>query len=203
MSHFDLYYMKLAQLLHSIWAIFTLTFFIASIQRFPFNSFCLRKSKLFLQYNGTCPNGCQRAWSGEFCKIGQLCQPSPCLNDGVCLQLNSDDFECLCNEPFKGDLCHLGGCKTLPCLNFGRCTDVWPPENGLGECYENANMTWRHLCRVRILSNTVQNVCKIKLDHRLDTKLFYIKKVMLQIHNGEWMNEAWILWQTKYHRHIL
>ena len=119
-----------------------------------------------------------------------MCQPSPCLNDGVCLQLNSDDFECLCNEPFKGDLCHLGGCKTLPCLNFGRCTDVWPPENGLGECYEYANLTRRHLCRVRILSHSV---CKIKLDHRLDAKLFYIKKLCYKllisffIMKNEWM----------------
>ena len=56
------------------------------------------------------------------------------------IKLNSDEFECQCVEPFKGDFCHLGGCKTLPCLNFGRCTDVWPPENGLGKSMKTSRL---------------------------------------------------------------
>ena len=62
-----------------------------------------------------------------------LCQPNPCRNSGRCEQLNADTFQCHCVDPFEGDRCQLGGCKTRPCLNWGQCSDLFEPnEEGLG-----------------------------------------------------------------------
>ena len=62
-----------------------------------------------------------------------LCQPNPCRNSGRCEQLNADTFQCHCVDPFEGDRCQLGGCKTRPCLNWGQCSDLFEPnELGLG-----------------------------------------------------------------------
>ena len=88
---------------------------------------------VIFQHTGVCPNGCERSWTGDFCTEGMLCQPNPCRNSGRCEQLNADTFQCHCVDPFEGDRCQLGGCKTRPCLNWGQCSDLFEPnEFGLG-----------------------------------------------------------------------
>ena len=99
---------------------------------------CLSASHIFfiIQHTGVCPNGCERSWTGDFCTEGMLCNPNPCRNSGRCEQLNADTFQCHCVDPFEGNLCQLGGCKTRPCLNWGQCSDLFEPnELGLGKYF--------------------------------------------------------------------
>lgn len=60
----------------------------------------------------------------ENCGIVSLCQQSPCLNGGNCLEINQTTYECFCQDDFMGDHCELekGVCeRTNPCLNKAEC----------------------------------------------------------------------------------
>jgi hypothetical protein len=51
-----------------------------------------------------------------------VCQQYPCKNDGECLDLGSNNFECKCKEGFTGALCEepIDFCLNMPC-GSGRC----------------------------------------------------------------------------------
>jgi hypothetical protein len=71
------------------------------------------------------------------------CDPSPCLNDGVCGAptfpasgsgeaevASNTTFECTCPRGFGGQYCELEGCDASPCANGAKC---FPGLPGSGE----------------------------------------------------------------------
>ena len=38
-------------------------------------------------------------------EIKDVCKPNPCLNDGVCKPEGERDFQCTCEEGYKGKTC--------------------------------------------------------------------------------------------------
>ena len=36
------------------------------------------------------------------------CDGHPCQNGGVCEDLDDGDFECICEDDFKGEFCEIG-----------------------------------------------------------------------------------------------
>ncbi|KAH9506007.1 Basement membrane-specific heparan sulfate proteoglycan core protein, variant 5 [Dermatophagoides farinae] len=60
----------------------------------------------------------------ENCGLVSLCQRSPCLNNGNCLELNETTYRCICDDDHTGPHCERikGICEhTMPCENNGEC----------------------------------------------------------------------------------
>ncbi|OTF81960.1 Laminin G and EGF domain containing protein [Euroglyphus maynei] len=58
------------------------------------------------------------------CGLVSLCQRSPCLNNGNCLELNETTYRCVCNDDYTGNHCERvkGFCeRTMPCANNAEC----------------------------------------------------------------------------------
>ena len=53
-------------------------------------------------------------WSGEKCSEFDPCDPSPCENDGVCVQ-TGNLFECNCVNGYHGKICETDACEPSPC----------------------------------------------------------------------------------------
>lgn len=43
------------------------------------------------------------------------CDSNPCKNDGECVNIGYEDFECVCNCPFFGDTCEEDNCGGVTC----------------------------------------------------------------------------------------
>ena len=55
-----------------------------------------------------------------------VCNPNPCLNQGVCVQSGSSIASCNCSANYFGFLCeYLNPCRINPCLNGGTCTPFY------------------------------------------------------------------------------
>ncbi|KAM7409073.1 hypothetical protein PAMA_002669 [Pampus argenteus] len=61
-------------------------------------------------------------WLIDIQRLAGVCNPNPCLNNGVCEQKGKRQFKCDCPSPYKGRKCQKG---PNPC-KAGRC--------GRGEC---------------------------------------------------------------------
>lgn len=57
-----------------------------------------------------------------------VCGTQPCMNSGICTDLGTDMFKCICHARFTGELCEidLDPCLSAPCLFGGRCDNHEP-----------------------------------------------------------------------------
>jgi len=57
----------------------------------------------------------------------QKCTSSPCKNDGTCVEIGGNDYECLCVGDWEGKNCENDAdlCASGPCGSYGTCTDLF------------------------------------------------------------------------------
>ncbi|XP_026319660.1 delta and Notch-like epidermal growth factor-related receptor isoform X2 [Hyposmocoma kahamanoa] len=74
---------------------------------------------------------CCPGFTGPHCEERDACNPSPCLNNGICVDLtqplngvNTGNFHCLCPYGFTGRKCEKDPCSSAPCLNGGSCMSM-------------------------------------------------------------------------------
>ncbi|XP_048587268.1 neurogenic locus notch homolog protein 1 isoform X1 [Nematostella vectensis] len=69
---------------------------------------------------------CGPRWTGRDCStnLGNLCDPNPCQNGGVCKEtFDRNNYTCACPQGYTGWNCNgtLHPCETLNCTNGGTC----------------------------------------------------------------------------------
>ncbi|XP_063899651.1 delta and Notch-like epidermal growth factor-related receptor [Helicoverpa armigera] len=71
---------------------------------------------------------CCPGYVGPHCEERDACNPSPCLNNGICVDLtqplNGANYRCLCPYGFTGRKCERDPCYSSPCLNGGSCMSM-------------------------------------------------------------------------------
>ncbi|XP_048489260.1 delta and Notch-like epidermal growth factor-related receptor isoform X2 [Plutella xylostella] len=71
---------------------------------------------------------CCAGASGPHCEERAACEPSPCLNNGICVDLtqplNGANYHCLCPYGFTGRKCEKDPCSSGPCVNGGSCMSM-------------------------------------------------------------------------------
>ncbi|XP_053382183.1 delta-like protein C isoform X2 [Mercenaria mercenaria] len=70
-----------------------------------------------------------------------ICDSSPCLNNGTCVDNENGTFTCICEASYTGTNCSVlapGICDSSPCLNNGTCVDN---KNGTFTCICEASYT--------------------------------------------------------------
>ncbi|CAK1602016.1 unnamed protein product [Parnassius mnemosyne] len=71
---------------------------------------------------------CCRGYVGPHCEERDACNPLPCLNNGICVDLtqplNGANYHCLCPYGFTGRKCEKDPCYSTPCSNGGSCMSM-------------------------------------------------------------------------------
>ncbi|XP_026731304.1 delta and Notch-like epidermal growth factor-related receptor isoform X2 [Trichoplusia ni] len=71
---------------------------------------------------------CCPGYVGPHCEERDACNPSPCLNNGICVDLtqplNGATYRCLCPYGFTGRKCERDPCYSSPCMNGGSCMSM-------------------------------------------------------------------------------
>nr|XP_026493720.1 delta and Notch-like epidermal growth factor-related receptor [Vanessa tameamea] len=71
---------------------------------------------------------CCLGYVGPHCEDRDVCYPSPCLNNGICVDLtqplNGANYHCLCPYGFTGRKCEKDPCYSGPCINGGSCMSM-------------------------------------------------------------------------------
>ncbi|XP_072943623.1 uncharacterized protein wry isoform X2 [Epargyreus clarus] len=71
---------------------------------------------------------CCTGYIGSYCEERTACDPSPCLNNGICIDLaksfNGVNYRCLCPSGFTGSKCEKDPCFWAPCLSGGSCMSM-------------------------------------------------------------------------------
>ncbi|KAI5640559.1 EGF-like domain-containing protein [Phthorimaea operculella] len=77
---------------------------------------------------------CCPGFAGPHCEDRDVCNPSPCLNNGICVEITAPysptgeidvpNFHCLCPYGFTGRKCEKDPCSSAPCLNGGSCMSM-------------------------------------------------------------------------------
>ncbi|XP_078241753.1 protocadherin Fat 2 isoform X1 [Pogona vitticeps] len=60
----------------------------------------------------------------QCCPHTGVCSSNPCLNDGLCTEMQNGGYSCICPIQFSGDHCEVTDslCESKPCLHGGTCT---------------------------------------------------------------------------------
>ena len=69
---------------------------------------------------------CILGYTGSDCNVEiHVCDTSPCVNGGTCVEHNNNDFQCECPAGFSGPTCgtNIYGCHPHLCLFGGNCTN--------------------------------------------------------------------------------
>ena len=75
------------------------------------------------RYYCVCPNG-QEVDGPEKCRHMSPCDEEPCGDNGICTQINSQDYTCTCNEGYFGRKCERKNyCFQVNCHNGGKCVN--------------------------------------------------------------------------------
>lgn len=68
---------------------------------------------------------CCPGFAGPYCEQLDVCNPSPCLNNGTCVDLpqplNGVNYRCRCPHGYTGRNCETDSCSSSPCMNAGSC----------------------------------------------------------------------------------
>ncbi|XP_045491219.1 neurogenic locus notch homolog protein 1 isoform X1 [Colias croceus] len=71
---------------------------------------------------------CCPGYMGPHCEDRDACNPSSCLNNGICVDLtqslNGANYHCLCPYGFTGRKCEKDPCFSSPCVNGGSCMSM-------------------------------------------------------------------------------
>ncbi|XP_028574146.2 protocadherin Fat 2 [Podarcis muralis] len=59
----------------------------------------------------------------QCCPHTGACRSNPCLNDGLCIEIQGGGYSCICPIQFSGDHCEVADnlCEGKPCLHGGTC----------------------------------------------------------------------------------
>ena len=58
-------------------------------------------------------------------RVGEVCNPNPCLNGGTCQSNGFGGFTCQCPPGYTGQRCEIrDACQSNPCMNGGTCQTV-------------------------------------------------------------------------------
>ncbi|XP_042309716.1 protocadherin Fat 2 [Sceloporus undulatus] len=59
----------------------------------------------------------------QCCPHTGACRSNPCLNDGLCTEMQNGGYSCICPLQFSGDHCEMTDslCESKPCLHGGTC----------------------------------------------------------------------------------
>lgn len=67
---------------------------------------------------------CLAGYTGSVCQsLVDACNPTPCMNGGICTQTSPGQFSCLCLPGYGGSTCSnvIDVCQSCPCQNGGSC----------------------------------------------------------------------------------
>ncbi|XP_013191200.2 delta and Notch-like epidermal growth factor-related receptor [Amyelois transitella] len=71
---------------------------------------------------------CCPGYIGSHCEERDPCYPSPCLNNGICVELpqsvSGANYHCLCPFGYVGKNCEKDPCSSAPCTNGGSCMSI-------------------------------------------------------------------------------
>ncbi|XP_041975910.1 delta and Notch-like epidermal growth factor-related receptor isoform X2 [Aricia agestis] len=120
---------------------------------------------------------CCGGYSGPHCEERGACSPSPCLNNGICVDLtqatNGANYHCLCPYGFTGRKCEKDPCFSGPCLNGGSCMSMAMNGSTTFHCACSEGWTGAH-CEVSALGGPceakpcVKGICVEEKDSDVD-----------------------------------
>lgn len=74
---------------------------------------------------------CGIGFSGYDCSVeGMPCLPNPCQHSSECIVYNNNNFECICNAGYNGELCDIyvnssnSNCAPNLCKGGGKCEEI-------------------------------------------------------------------------------
>jgi hypothetical protein len=102
------------------------------------NHECKNGASCYAVHNSQARYGCRciNGFSGQYCEIGKrnnACDdPSPCKNNGICVNTGIYGFKCICFDNFSGKTCEnvdnnkigarqAANCQANTCMNSGLC----------------------------------------------------------------------------------
>ncbi|XP_052738910.1 neurogenic locus notch homolog protein 1 [Bicyclus anynana] len=120
---------------------------------------------------------CCRGYAGPHCEDRDACNPSPCLNNGICVDLsqplNGANYHCLCPYGFTGRKCEKDPCYSEPCVNGGSCMSMAMNGSTTFHCACAEGWTGSH-CEVAATGGAcaekpcVKGICVEQTDNEVD-----------------------------------